>query len=258
MQTLVIKIGGSTLGSKDTTYRDLVEMQEKGISLVVVHGGGKTITEWLAKQGAGARFVNGQRVTDRAALDVVVAVLSGLVNKEIVSALNKIGGKAIGISGIDGNLINASVVKGDLGYAGKIQEIKPELLINLLKDGYIVVISPPCLNIQSGEKEPGFLNVNADSVAGALAKSIKAERLIFLTDVPGIYDDSKKVIDKVDHALAKTMIDKGIISEGMIPKIEACLEGAKAVKTCRIIDGRVSHALLQDLNGVLQGTTITE
>lgn len=256
MKTLVIKIGGSTLGSQDTTYQDLVELQKKGYGLVVVHGGGKTITEWLAKQGAGTTFVNGQRVTDRAALDVVVAVLAGLVNKEIVAALNNLGGKAVGLSGVDGGLITAAVMNEESGYIGKITEIKLDIIRRLLGDGYIAVVAPPCLYAHSGEKEPGFLNVNADSVAGALAKALKADRLVFLTDVPGIYDENKRVIDELNDKKARMLIENGVISEGMMPKIEACLEVAQTVKTCRIIDGRTRHALVGDLEGSIPGTTI--
>ncbi len=256
MKTLVVKIGGSTLGSQDTTYQDLVELQKKGLRLIVVHGGGKTITEWLGKQGSGTSFVNGQRVTDRAALDVVVAVLAGLVNKDIVAALNSLGGRAAGLSGIDGSLIKASIMRKDFGYIGKIEEIKPDILLSLLEDGYIAVVAPPCLYTNAAKGEPGFLNVNADTVAGALAKALKAESLIFLTDVPGIYDQNKKIINELNEMNARTFVKTGVISEGMIPKIEACLEGAQAVKTCRIIDGRVPHALLKDLEGTFPGTSV--
>lgn len=258
MKTLVIKIGGSMLGSQDTTFQDLVEMQNKGLRLVVVHGGGKTITKWLAKQGARTKFVNGQRVTDKATLDVVVAVLAGLVNKEIVAALNKLGGKAIGLSGIDGNLIRASILNRDSGYIGKVAEINLDVLLPLLEAGYITVIAPPCLYLDGSEKEPGFLNVNADSVAGAIARALKADRLVFLTDVPGLYDENKKIINELHEENARMLMQRGIISEGMIPKIEACLEGAKAVKSCRIIDGRASHALLRDLEGDFSGTTVRD
>ncbi len=256
MKTIVIKIGGSTLGSQDTTYQDLVELQKKGMRLVVVHGGGKTITEWLAKQGAGTKFVNGQRVTDRPALDVVVAVLAGLVNKEIVAALNNLGGRAVGLSGIDGGLITATVMNKELGYIGKIKEIKLDIVLRLLDDGYIIVVAPPCLHA-GGQREPGFLNVNADSVAGSLARALKAERLVFLTDVPGILDENKKVINELDDRKARALMQRGVISEGMIPKIEACLEGAQTVKSCRIIDGRAPHAMVRDVEGNIPGTTVT-
>lgn len=256
MKLFVIKIGGSTLGSQDTTYHDMVELQKRGFGLVVVHGGGKTITKWLAKQGAGTKFVNGQRVTDRATLDVVVAVLAGLVNKEIVAAINSAGGKAIGLSGIDAGFIIASKLNKDTGYTGKVESINVEVIKQIIESGYVAVIAPPCYYPGGSEGEPAFLNVNADSVAGVIARVLKAERLVFLTDVPGIYGENKTLIDELNESSARKLMKKGIITEGMIPKIEACLEGAKTVNLCRIIDGRQSNALLKDIDGSFPGTTV--
>jgi acetylglutamate kinase len=255
----VIKIGGSTFGSGDTTIDDIVALQKKGVALVVVHGGGSTVTEWLKKLGVGTKFVRGERVTDLPALEVVTAVLSGLVNKEITAAINLKGGKAVGISGVDGALIESKVKDAATGYVGSVEKVNTALLEALLKAGFVPVISPISLfSIDRTKGSPGVLNVNGDPIAGYIAAALGAQRLVFLTDVPGISDRSGKVIFRLSARQAEAMITSGEISGGMIPKIDACRRALKAGSVTRIIDGRKPHALLGEIEGAESGTTIYE
>jgi acetylglutamate kinase len=255
----VIKIGGSTFGSGDTTIDDIVALQKKGVALVVVHGGGSTVTEWLKKLGVGTKFVRGERVTDLPALEVVTAVLSGLVNKEITAAINLKGGKAVGISGVDGALIESKVKDAATGYVGSVEKVNTALLEALLKAGFVPVISPISLfSIDRTKGSPGVLNVNGDPIAGYIAAALGAQRLVFLTDVPGISDRSGKVIFRLSARQAEAMIASGEISGGMIPKIDACRRALKAGSVTRIIDGRKPHALLGEIEGAESGTTIYE
>ncbi len=253
---IVIKIGGSTLGSQDTTIEDLVTLQRRGISVVVVHGGGKTISEWQGQMGIAANFASGLRITDAKSLEVVTAVLAGLVNKELVATIQSFGGKAIGMSGVDGGLIEARVKAPELGYVGEVVKINGSLLQMILDKGYIPVIAP--LGLSSDKRDGGkkILNINGDTVAGEIAVAIKAERLIFLTDVPGIYDSSGKLISRLTSTEAKELVESGIASEGMLVKVQACLKALTVVPLTRIIDGRVPHILLSEMKGKAGGTTI--
>jgi acetylglutamate kinase len=254
---IVIKIGGSTLGQHDTTLADVVELQKQGKDMVVVHGGGKIITEWLAKQGAATKFVNGERVTDKTGLEVVTAVLAGLVNKELVASINTLGGKAAGISGVDGALLQGRIKNPELGYVGEITGVDTGLIQALLKAGYIPVISSISLRqgTQNGST-PLLLNTNADTAAGEIAAALGAARLIFLTDVAGIGDSSGKVIRQLDVDEAEALISAGVASGGMIPKIRAGIRAAESGRIARIIDGRQPHALLKETNHGDGGTTI--
>ncbi|TET67746.1 MAG: acetylglutamate kinase, partial [Dehalococcoidia bacterium] len=185
-KVIVVKIGGATLGSHDTTIEDIVSLQQQGRLLVVVHGGGRLVTEWLSKRGISTRFVHGERVTDKATLEMVTAVLAGLANKEIVAAINSLGGRAIGISGVDGGLIQSRIEDIELGYVGTVVKVDTAPLEALLQAGYIPVVSPLSLHSFDKPKDaPPILNINADPVAGEIAAAIGAERLIFLTDVAG-------------------------------------------------------------------------
>ncbi|MBI4286566.1 MAG: acetylglutamate kinase [Chloroflexi bacterium] len=255
-KVIVVKIGGSTLGSQDTTVADIVELQRRGKPAVIIHGGGKLITEWLAKQGVPAQFIQGERVTDRATLDVVTAVLAGLVNKEIVAEINSLGGKAIGISGADGALIEGEVKDAKLGYVGAVTKVNIAPLEALLRAGYVPVVAPVSLNARAKPDEPQLLNVNADFVAGEIAAALGAERLVFLTDVVGICGKSGKLLPKLSPAEAETLIASGVASGGMIPKIRACLRGLSGAATACIIDGRQPHTLLKDIEGAGAGTVI--
>lgn len=253
----IVKIGGSTFGSGDTTISDIVALQKKGIALIVVHGGGSTVTDWLKRLGAGTKFVRGERVTNLRTLEVAAAVLSGLVNKEITAAINLGGGKAVGISGADGALIESKVKDTALGYVGSVEKVNPALLTALLKAGFVPVIAPVSLySIDRPAEAPAILNVNGDPVAGDIAAALKAQRLVFLTDVPGISYKLGKVIARLSSRQAEAMVASGEISGGMVPKINACLRALKAGSVTRIIDGRKPHALLREIEGAGGGTTI--
>jgi len=256
-KTIVIKIGGSTLGSHDTTLDDLVSLQKRGIIPVVVHGGGNKITEWLKRMGVATTFVRGMRVTDAPTLEVVIAVLAGLVNKELVAAIAAKGGKAIGLSGIDGGLIQAKIENPELGYVGEVVKVNPEPVKAVLSAGYIPVIAPNGFRVHSGDKDPVMiLNLNGDVAASEIAGALKAERLIFLTDVPGVRDSEGKFLARLSVKEAKTLIASGVIAGGMIPKVEACLNALSRVPSTQIVDGRSAGALLTAIESNAGGTKI--
>jgi acetylglutamate kinase len=253
---VVIKLGGSTLGNHDTSLQDIVQLQQKGQPVVVVHGGGKTVTDWLEKMGVSSKFVHGLRVTDAAVLQVVVAVLAGLVNKELVAELNGLGGRALGLSGVDGALIEARLKDADIGLVGEIVKINPEPLEAILKAGYVPVVAPPgCQPPQQGQPAV-ILNVNGDTTAAEIAAALKASKLVFLTDVAGVLDISEKMIQQLYPDEVLQLIASGVASEGMVPKLEACLRAVESVPLARIIDGRQPHALLAEAEGRGGGTTI--
>ena len=256
-KVIVVKIGGATLGGDDTTVEDVVYLQKQGKSLVVVHGGGKLITEWLSKLGISSRFVHGERVTDAAALEVAISVLAGLVNKEIVAAINGLGGQAVGISGVDGAFIQAKIKDVELGYVGSVVKVNLTPLEALLQSGYIPVVAPVALYLSDRPDEAKrVLNINADIVAGEIAAAIGAGRLIFLTDVVGICDDSGRLLPQLSPDEAEALIASGVASAGMIPKIRACLRALPGTSTTSIIDGRQPHALLKEIEQGGGGTTI--
>jgi acetylglutamate kinase len=247
--TTVVKIGGSTLGGADTTLEDLALMQSRGLRPVVVHGGGKVISEWMERSGTVARFIRGLRVTDEATLQVVVAVLAGLVNKQLVATLQALGCPAVGLSGADGGLLQARVKDPELGYVGDVTGVDPAVVIQVMAMGAIPVVAPVAIAERpelggSG----GLLNVNGDSAAGALAAALEAGRLVFLTDVEGVMDGSRRVIPRLLPEQARALIESGVAGGGMIPKLEACLEALGHVHVTKIVDGREPHALLSSLN----------
>ncbi|MFC2045676.1 acetylglutamate kinase [Chloroflexota bacterium] len=253
----VVKIGGATFGSHDTTIDDIVTLQQQGKLLVVVHGGGKLISQWLGKMGVPTKMVNGERVTDVTALEVVTAVLSGLVNKDIVSAINCRGGRSVGISGVDGALVQCKIKNEEMGYVGNIVKVDVAILETLLKSGYVPVVSPVSLDIFGMPGDiPQLLNVNGDPVAGEIAATIGAEKLIFMTDVAGICDQSGKLISNLSGSEAKALVASGVASGGMVPKVEACLKALSSTQATCIIDGRRSHALLAEIQGRGTGTII--
>ncbi len=254
---IVVKIGGSTLGSHDTTLKDLVTLQKQGVSVVVVHGGGKVISQWMQRQGIPPRFVDGLRVTDAESLKIVVAVLTGLINKELVSSLHQLGGRAIGISGIDGGLLEARIANPGLGFVGEINRVNREPLQAILDGGYIPMIAPLARHCDDGSENAGSpLNINGDTVAGELAHALEAERLVFLTDVEGIMDGSNRLISRLDRRRAKILFQSGVVRGGMIPKLSACLRALERSPVANVIDGRRPEALLDCLRGVATGTTI--
>jgi acetylglutamate kinase len=254
---IVVKIGGSTLGQHDTAMQDLMELQKMGIPVVVIHGGGKTITEWLSKLAVSTQFVQGERVTDKTGLEVATAVLAGVVNKDLVATLNALGAKAIGVSGVDGSLLSAKVKNPDLGFVGQIEKVNTDLLKTLLQSGYIPVVSSisynPAVKPGSG---PLLLNINADVAAGEIAAALEAEKLVFLTDIAGVCDRVGQVISTLTVGEAEALIDSGVVTSGMIPKIRSGIRAATAMGTARIIDGRRPHALLNEIKNSAGGTTI--
>jgi len=248
---IVVKIGGSTFGSHDTTLEDLVALQKEGKAMVVVHGGGNLITRWLSKQGVAAKIEDGLRVTDEATIEVVAAVLCGLVNKDLVAGIQSLGGRAIGLSGVDGGLMEAEVRDEKLGYVGEVVRINPQPVEMLLNEGFLPVIAPLALSAD-GQK----LNVNADTAAGELAAGLDASRLILLTDVPGVMDRSHKVYARMPASDVAALVSSGVVVGGMIPKVKACLCALSSVAMAQIVDGREPHALVQALAGKAAGTTI--
>jgi acetylglutamate kinase len=253
----VIKIGGATLGCHDTVITDAVNLQKQGEALLIVHGGAKVVSEWLKRQGTSTRFVYGDRVTDQGALETVTAVLGGLVNKSIVAAINSSGGQAVGITGIDGALLQGRIRDKEMGYVAHIVKVNTALLEALLRAGFIPVVAP--LSMHSFDKlddAPSMLNVNGDTVAGEIAAATKAEKLIFLTDVAGIKDEAGRLITELAAGRAEILIASGTVSGGMIPKIRACLRALAHGSTARIIDGRKPHALLREIKEGGVGTTI--
>ena len=262
-EVIVIKIGGATFGRHEPTVldigdvEDIVKLQRRGVSLIVVHGGGELITEWLKKQQVNSRFVHGERVTDRPTLQVVVSVLAGLVNKELVAAIHSHGGKAVGISGVDGALLEGQLREKELGYVGSVTGVNTDLLETLLNSGTIPVVAP--LSIYSSgrsDEEPLILNVNGDTVAGEIAAAISAERLIFLTDVAGIYDDRGNIIPHLSIGEAGKLLDSGVVSGGMIPKLRSCLRALSTTQTASIIGGKTPHALMKEIEEGHVGTAI--
>lgn len=261
MGILAVKIGGSTLGAHDTTLEDLVALQREGTPTVVVHGGGAVVTEWLKVHGAGTRFVRGLRVTDEAALDVVVAVLAGLVNKQLAGAINALGGRAVGLSGADGPTVLAEVREPEYGRVGAVCQVRADLLLTLVAQGFIPVLSPIGFDVRSGGAGAAggaLLNINADTVAGEIAAAVGATQLIFLTDVAGVKGDDGAVRPRLTRPDAEALVRRGTVGGGMIPKVDACLRAARAGAAALIIDGREPHALLDAVRGAEMGTRIDE
>jgi acetylglutamate kinase len=253
----VVKIGGSTLGNHDTTIDDIVALQQQGEPPVVVHGGGKLITDWLKKLGIASSFVRGERVTDAPVLEVVTAVLAGLVNKDIVASINSRGGRAAGISGVDGALIEGKIADPEKGYVGVAVKVNTGIIQALVQAGFIPIIAPVGLNTyEKPAGAPNTLNFNADVVAGEITAALGAEKLVFLTDVAGILDKEGQLLPKLSSNEARALLASGIASGGMIPKVQACLRALSAARITHIVDGRQSHALVKTIRGEDNGTTI--
>jgi acetylglutamate kinase len=254
---LVVKIGGSTLGQHDTTLEDVVELQKKNRKIVIIHGGGKIITEWLSKLGAATQFIQGERVTDKLGLETTTAVLSGIVNKSLVASINNLGGRAAGISGVDGSLLQGYIKSAELGYVGNISKVNTDIINALLNSGFIPVISSVSFNTnQPAMGAPLLLNVNADTAAGDIAAALPCEKLIFLTDIAGVCDKTGKLIPRMNIQEAETAIASGVASGGMIPKIRAGIRSLESAREARIIDGRLAHALRNEIKSSESGTTI--
>jgi len=255
---IVIKMGGSILGTGDTTLNDLVELQKKGVQNIVVHGGGNVITSWMEREGRVPRFTRGLRVTDYESLETVTAVLTGLINKQLVASIQALGGRAIGLSGVDGGLIEAEIDDPELGYVGKIRRINAEFLYEVMTAGYIPFIAPVGLHSMDTSRYAGcLLNINGDTVAGRIASTVNAQKIIFMTDVEGVMDNSGRVIPRLNKRSASLLLASQTIKGGMIPKIEACLASLDDVGVADIIDGRNPGALRESVLNKSFGTQIT-
>ncbi|MFZ5942574.1 MAG: acetylglutamate kinase [Bacillota bacterium] len=252
-KTVVIKYGGHAMTDpqlKDKIITDIVLMKYVGINPVIVHGGGPDINYWLEKTGQEFQFVNGMRVTDEKIMEIVQMVLVGKINKEIVGAVHKNGGKALGLSGIDGGLIKVTKkktskngVEVDLGFVGEVDHINPQLIYSAIEQGHIPVISPIGTDCE-GE----VYNINADYVAGSIASALEADKLVLLTDVEGVLDKNKNLLSSLSFSQARNYIETGVIEGGMIPKIECCMEALMGgVRSVHIINGRLPHALLLEI-----------
>jgi acetylglutamate kinase len=254
-QPIVIKIGGSTLGRHDTTLQDVAQLWRRGDSPVVVHGGGALISDWLKLTGVPTRFEQGLRVTDAASLDVVVAVLAGLVNKQLVASLQALGVNAIGLTGADGGLLRCRIADPALGFVGEVDQVEAGVVSNMIEGGAVPVIAPIGL-LYEGDKTSGqLLNVNADTAAGAIAAALAASWLVFMTDVPGVKSDGR-VLEALDSEESLRLIESCVIQGGMIPKVRACLQAGEAGARSVIMDGRREHALLSLLGGAAAGTEV--
>lgn len=255
--TIIVKIGGSTLGEHDTTLRDIVSLQKNGINPIIVHGGGKIISEWMEKQGIKPKFVNGLRVTDAESLDIAVSVLSGLINKQLVASLLSMGGKAVGLSGADGGMLMAKIKDRELGFVGEITNVNTEPIDAIMDIGCIPVIAPLAIhdNLVT-DLASNLLNVNADTAAGYIAAALKVKHLVFLTDVEGVMDSSRRLIPRLTERQALGLIRSNVAAGGMVPKLEACLKAFQAGSISRIIDGRRPNALIDTLSGKAYGTRI--
>lgn len=253
-KTFVIKFGGSILTDNkilNTLMEDILLLRYVGVNPVIVHGGGPDISKTLDLFEKESKFINGLRVTDKETMEIVEMILGGKVNKKIVSKINKLGEEAVGICGIDGGLIKAKKlvlenVKQDMGYVGEVEEIKPDIIEHLLTDGYIPVVAPIGVN-----KEGDSFNINADTVAGKLAMALKAEKLIFLTDVNGIRavsDEEESRVSSLTIREAEKWMEEGKIAGGMVPKVKACIEAiASDVNRTHILNGFLSHTLLLEI-----------
>ena len=239
---LVIKLGGSTLEHQRDVLQDIILLRSLGAFPVLVHGGGPYINAWLEKLNIPARFENGLRVTDARTLDIVRMVLLGQVNSELVLMATQMGGRAIGLSGTDGGMVRAKILNQRLGFVGEIESVDPTLVQSLLDQGYIPVIAP------LGQGPGGScLNINADLVAAHLAGALKAEKLIFLSNVSGICRQDGSLISELTETEARQLIADGIISGGMIPKVAACLDALSTVSCVHIVDGGEPYVLLREL-----------
>lgn len=253
-KVIVVKYGGNAMideGLKNNVMMDIVLMKYVGIRPVLVHGGGSKITEVLNKMGKESRFIKGIRVTDRETAETAEMVLSGSVNKELVSLINKNGGKAVGISGKDGGLLKAEKYRNtgspedDMGFVGEIVDVDTAIINTLLSGGFIPVIASI-----GGGSDGEIYNINADHVAREIAIALKAEKLVFLTDVEGIYEDIENKVIKSTITIkeAMDMMERGKVSGGMIPKIESCIKALRGgVKQVHVIDGRIPHSLLLEV-----------
>lgn len=241
-KTLVVKLGGSTLEHQRMVLQDIIWLRALGANPVLVHGGGPYINEWLERMNLPTKFIDGLRVTDARTLEVVRMVLLGQVNQGLVLMATQLGGKAVGLSGTDGNMVQARMTDPRLGFVGEIENVDPELVQTTIEQEYIPVIAPLGFSANGT-----CLNINADLVAAHLAGALNAEKLIFLSNVAGICRNDGSLISELNERDARKLIDNGVINGGMIPKVSACLDALRAVPRVHIVDGREPHVLLREL-----------
>ena len=258
-KTVVVKFGGHAMGDEKlgkAFAEDITLLKLSGLNPVVVHGGGPQINAMLKRLDIQSEFAGGMRITDKKTVEIVEMVLAGSINKEIVQTIQEAGGRAIGLTGKDGNMVTVTRLKRtvvdpdsniekvvDLGFVGEPKDVRTEVLEVLKKSEIIPVLAPVC----PGEDGETY-NVNADTFAGAIAGALKATRVLFLTDVPGVLDADKKLIKELSRAEAQRLIDEGVITGGMIPKVETCFEALdRGVEAAVILNGKVPHAVLLEL-----------
>jgi acetylglutamate kinase len=252
-KTFVAKLGGSTLEYQRLVLQDLIWLHELGVKVVLVHGGGPSITAWLQRLNIPTRFEQGLRVTDAQTLEVVRMVLCGQINQELVALASEMGGNVVGLCGTDGHMVQAHIANDRLGLVGEIERIDASLVLHMIDLGYLPIIAPLGLGADGT-----CLNINADLVASQLAGALKADRLIFLSDVNGIHLADGFHLSEINEAQAHTLIEEGVIYGGMIPKITACLAALVDVPRVHIVDGSTPHVLLYELEDHPHiGTTIT-
>ena len=249
-KTVVVKYGGNAMISdelRQAVISDIILLHLVGLRVVVVHGGGPEITEMLNKIGKESKFVDGLRYTDEETMEVVQQVLCGKVNKNLVATLNRMGGKAIGLCGMDAGLFQAKKLDEKYGLVGEITAVEPQLVVDALKDGYIPVVS----TVAQGIDDENAYNINADTAAAKLATALKAEKLILLTDVRGLMMDPKNdntLLPVVRLSQVPGLVQDGVIKGGMIPKVECCVEAVRSgVENAIILDGRIPHSILIEL-----------
>ena len=246
---VVVKYGGNAMVNeqlKQQVMEDITLLWLIGVKVVLVHGGGPEISDIMNRLGKKAEFVNGLRVTDKETVDIVQMVLAGKVNKTLVNLLNMKGGRAVGVSGIDGGIIEATMKDEALGYVGEITKIRPKAILDLLEKGYIPVVSTV-----AGDKRGNTYNINGDTAAAHIAGALNAERLIMMTDIAGVLMDKNDPSTLIPHltvAEAKGLYESGIIAGGMIPKVDCCIEALEhGVENVIIMDGRIPHSILMEL-----------
>jgi acetylglutamate kinase len=248
---LVVKIGGSTLGAEDTTLDDVVALQRAGQQVIVVHGGGAMITDWLERLQVPSEFVDGLRSTSAQALEVVVAVLRGVINTQLVAEIGERGGRAVGLSGVDGGIVRAERYDERLGMVGRVTGIDGDFLRAICDTGAMPVVAPIGL-----EAPAQALNINADTVAGEIARAVAASRLVFLTDVEGLLDAEGNLVQQLGRERAQLLRSAGTIGGGMIPKVDACLRAAELGTSAHMASGLHSGALRKLVDGASLGTLV--
>ena len=246
----VVKIGGSTLGANDTTLTDILELSDTQRKFVIVHGGGALITEMLSRLEIDTEFIEGLRSTPKEAIDVVIAVLCGIVNTQLVTTINDLGGRAVGVTGADTNLFQAKQLREELHFVGTVSKVNPELVINLIENDYLPVVAPVGVSIGA------HWNINADSAAAALARAIGADELVFMTDVDGVSDKNGNLLTDITESQIRDLQETKVLTGGMIPKIEACLDAAADGIDTRIANGTIQGCLVEALSGNI-GTRIS-